>query len=378
MTSSPSPAQTPSAATSVAGNVLSVGNSIGRYFNLTSAIPSVLLVLWTYALLASNAASSRPDLSRLPAAFAFSGEKLAGLVLATIFVGLFLHPLLFGTTRLLEGYWGSSALAASASAVWVNRHRARKRGLNDRVFRYDTRLLSITAAALTEPPDKDELGPTAWRQAMLDEIALLLQTEQGDTLISDVIGKQEALRQREEYPRDDRIMPTPLGNALRSFEDSTGRQYGLDAIVTAPHFILVGNPQHVEYVEDGRQAMDISIRLFLISALGTIEAVALLLTDGPWLLVALAPYALAYLAYRGAVSAARGYGTALATMIDLNRFALYDAMQLRRPKDLAAELRQNELLMGLLKSKNVNVGYRTEVNSAPPSNSLRARGSGRR
>jgi hypothetical protein len=65
-------------------------------------------------------------------------------------------------------------------------------------------------------------------------------------------------------------------------------------------------------------------------------------------------------------------------MIDLNRFVLDDAMQLRRPKDLAAELHQNELLVVLLKSKKVNVRYRTEADAAAPLNSPRAKGSGRR
>ena len=34
--------------------VLSVGQSIGRYFSVVSMIPSLLLVLWSYALIAER------------------------------------------------------------------------------------------------------------------------------------------------------------------------------------------------------------------------------------------------------------------------------------------------------------------------------------
>ena len=378
MTTSPPTTPATSAVTSVASAALSIGSLIGRYFNLTSAIPALLLVAWSYALLASGAATGRPELSLLADAFSFSPEKLTGLVLATIFVGLFIHPLQFGTTRLLEGYWGRTTLALGTSAVRINQYRQRKRRLIDRALLHEQRLFTLTAEAIPDTPDPNEVGLAAWRKAMLDDATLLLQTKEGDKLIFDMMGKQEALRKSSEYPDDDRIMPTLLGNALRTFEDSAGRQYGLDTILTAPHFVLVSDPRHVEYVEDGRQAMDVSIRLCLISLLATTEAIALLLTDGPWLLVALVPYLLAYLAYRGAVSAAREYGVALSTMIDLNRFALYEAMQLWRPTDLRSEVQQNRKMKDLLESKPVTINYRPDAPSAALPNPLRSKGSGRR
>ncbi|WP_143168770.1 hypothetical protein [Amycolatopsis australiensis] len=113
-------------------------------------------------------------------------------------------------------------------------------------------------------------------------------------------------------------------------------------MLTAPHFALVAADKHVQYLRDTRQRMDTSVRLCVVSLLGALEAVACLVTDGWWLLVALAPYALSYLAYRGAVAAADEYTTAVKTVIDLNRFALYESLNVARPRDTADERRTNE------------------------------------
>jgi len=239
-------------------------------------------------------------------------------------------------------------------------------------------LLELTAlqAKLTR---KDEGDSKPSQASLLAEAKQLLGSCLGDALIRDALGHQEALRKRsEEYPSDDRILPTRLGNALRNFEDSAGAQYHLNAITAAPHLFLVGNSVHVQYVEDQAQTMDTSIRLCAISTLASVGAVAILITDGPWLFVALLPYILAYVAYRGAVSAARNYGIAIAALIDMNRFALYDAMHMRRPRDLAAEREQNELLMKLLKSEDVHMTYRPDTDNPSRLSSLRTKGSGRR
>jgi hypothetical protein len=54
---------------------------------------------------------------------------------------------------------------------------------------------------------------------------------------------------------------------------------------------------------------------------------------------------LAYLSYRGAVVVAGSYGTAVAVVIELNRFRLYERLRLPMPADTDEERRQNALLM---------------------------------
>jgi hypothetical protein len=78
-------------------------------------------------------------------------------------------------------------------------------------------------------------------------------------------------------------------------------------------------------------------------------AFVFLVADGPWVLVAGIPYALAYVSYRGAVAAAHEYGTALSTLIDLDRFRLYAELHIPLPTDTSAERRANTTLDGLLR-----------------------------
>src|SRR5580693_5241338 len=108
--------------------VLSVGQSIGRYFALVSMIPSLFLVLWTYALIASGSMSGTPTLHSVEVALShWSVGKVAGVVLASLAIALVLHPLQFITTQLLEGYWGTSALARQAMKLRIIHHRKQQR-----------------------------------------------------------------------------------------------------------------------------------------------------------------------------------------------------------------------------------------------------------
>jgi hypothetical protein len=74
--------------------------------------------------------------------------------------------------------------------------------------------------------------------------------------------------------------------------------------------------------------------------------------DGAWVLIALIPYVLAYFSYRGSVIAAGHYGSALETLINLNRFALYEQLHVQLPASTEKEREANEKLMGLLAYKN--------------------------
>jgi hypothetical protein len=87
------------------------------------------------------------------------------------------------------------------------------------------------------------------------------------------------------------------------------------------------------------------------SLLAAIVAVAFLWHHGPWLVIALVPYAVSYLSYRGAVIVAHEYGAAISTLIDLDRFAFYDYLRMRRPGSTAAERSMNDLLGRLLDHK---------------------------
>lgn len=331
------------AAPSLADAVLTAGSKIGRYFSVVTMVPTLFLVLWVYLLIKSDAWHGKPNFEALGARLTeWSISQVAWLLLATLVLALFLHPLQFATVQLLEGYWGSSAVALGAAQLRVARHRRRAQRLADRLDGLDT---VIEEGFENYPTYSDDLDEEIYRQR-LDRY---LDSANANHLVPHVVARDAMQARCERYPEGRRIMPTRLGNTLRRYEDAVGAQYGLDAITTAPHFSLIIPESHLTYVRDARQLLDTTVRLCFVSLLAMLITIVVLITDGLWLLVALVPYALAYLAYRAAIAAADEYGTAVATIIDLDRFLLYECLGLHRPQDTDEERLCNAQLMSLLR-----------------------------
>jgi hypothetical protein len=344
-----------------ASAVLSVGQSIGRYFALVSMMPSLFLVLWTYILIASGSLSGTPTLHNVEVALShWSVGKVAGVVLASLAIALVVHPLEFITTQLLEGYWGTSALARRAMKVRIVYHRRRQRRLMQRVGisrrKQNAMSMGILREEFAKHPERKK-DP----QMRTKRIKAIMSAETGDSIMGYVAAEQEALDEVNSYPDDlTRILPTRLGNALRNFEDSTGRQYGLRILPIAPHLHLVASPRHLDYLEDAREDMDSAIRICTVGLVATALSVGFLMTKGLWLLWAVLPYSVSYLSYKGAVSAAQGYGAVVASVLDLDRFLLYKELGLNSPKDTDEERESNAKLMQLLGREEASLSYRQE------------------
>jgi hypothetical protein len=351
-------------APSFAESTLNLGSRIGRYFGLVSMVPALFLVLWTAVLAASGAWQGRPDPTLIgPRVGSWSFAGAAWLLLASLATAFFLHPLQFAMTQMLEGYWGYSRIARILIRSRIRHHRRR------------LRRATLIAEDLREQLSEQLAGISSTQPGSREnreQGAAIPDSPAGDRLSGLQAAIDAADHAAGRYPDDFfRVMPTRLGNALRAEEDRAGRQYAIDAILTAPHFALVAADKHVQYLRDTRQQMDTSVRLCVVSLLGALEAIACLITDGWWLLVALVPYALAYLAYRAAVAAADEYTTAVKTVIDLNRFTLYETLNVKRPSDTEEERKLNANLMLLLQGETVKLHYRkpppTPV-ATPPGN----------
>lgn len=330
------------ASSAISDAALSVGNKVGRYFGLTSMLPALLLILWVYALANSGPIAGPIDADRLGSAFSdWSAAKVGWLVLATLVTALLLHPLQFATTQLLEGYWGPGRIGLWAATLRSRRHRRRLTVLSEREEAYDDALNEFTERQLQIRESDSEMN--------IETREVELSSSAGEAVFGHVIAHAAVVRAKGVYPVDEhRVMPTRLGNALRRPEDLAGHQYGLQAILIAPHLGLASSPTHIGYIDDSRQAMDLSIRLCSLALLATVLTVVRLLTEGWWLLIATLPYLFAYVSYLGAVEAAREYGSAVATVLDLNRFTLYKALNLRLPRDTTDERRINANLSRLL------------------------------
>ena len=157
-------------------------------------------------------------------------------------------------------------------------------------------------------------------------------------------------RLRSRYPMPHLIRATALGNALAAFENTAGAAYGFDAVVVWPRLHAVLGDQVRAIVDDLRDSMDAAARLTATGVVTAIAATGLLAWHSGWrTLLALAPLAIAGLAYLGAVQAAISYGEAVRVAFDLHRFDLMNALHLPVPDDNAAERSGNLALSDFLR-----------------------------
>jgi hypothetical protein len=144
------------------------------------------------------------------------------------------------------------------------------------------------------------------------------------------------------------LLPTELGNTLRIGEMRAGERYGLQLDEAMSRLSPVLSSSSLADLRDRRNQLDAAVRLCIAAGLATAGGVCLLLWHGSWLFLALATYLLCWACYRSAVAAARGFSTGLAAAVDLHHMQLYDALQLKRPENLAIELEFNKKTLGRL------------------------------
>jgi hypothetical protein len=277
-----------------------------------SALPSIVLVCYTYLLVAGDAWSGHPNWQRAVDSFVHLGIggtlALLGLSIA---VALALHPLQFALVQLLEGYWGVSPLAERARGARMRHHWERVLQLRLRQSR------SRVALRKRGPTDEDDDLRTRMRLvSQIAEAGRILQTQPAEP---------------------DQVMPTRLGIVLRYYESAAGEPYGLRAIQVMPYLARVARPEDMAYVNDQRSQLDLAVRMSVTALFTSLLTTIVLWRGGLWLLVALLPFSVGYLAYRGAVVAAGQYGRAVAVVIALNRFALYERLHLPLPDSANAE-----------------------------------------
>lgn len=95
-----------------------------------------------------------------------------------------------------------------------------------------------------------------------------------------------------------------------------------------------------------------------LALVATVLTIAALWLHELLMLTSLVPYVIAFASYRGAVVVAHEYGTALATLVDLSRFALYERMHLPHPDDLEDERQHNQRLTSVLPMDNAFINSR--------------------
>jgi hypothetical protein len=348
---------------------VSAGSTIGRYFSIAVLIPATVLVTYLAALLGAGALLGPFRPSSLPAALSSWGlSGLGWLTAISIVTGLCLHPLTFTFTQLLEGYWGAGRLGLLLTEHHVRRHRQQVFRLHAMVRAAHEELSG--PVSIPESASAEEKGALHKRAA--SRARARLSRPGGDHLLRPYLQEDAGLIALGAYPAEIvRLLPTRLGNALRRMEDLAGTQYGLDAITVTPYLAMVADPRHYGRVSAARETLDLMVNLCVAGAIGCLATLILLADNGLWAGVALAPFALSWAAYQGAVGAAQEFGATVSAMIDLSRFHLYDALRLEQPRSTVAEAKRGPLITALLSGKAVTLDLtppngETEQGDSPP------------
>jgi hypothetical protein len=150
--------------------------------------------------------------------------------------------------------------------------------------------------------------------------------------------RSEALKKlNSEYPasRAD-LLPTRLGNIIRSFERHPRQRYNLNGIYTYPRISPLLSEAERENITDART----DLAFFLNIALLAVATGAYVLADSVWhgwwdSLAVVPALLLPPVIYQAACSAALGaahrWGAAVRAAFDLHRLELYEKIGLRRP-----------------------------------------------
>jgi hypothetical protein len=140
--------------------------------------------------------------------------------------------------------------------------------------------------------------------------------------------------------RPDLVLPTRLGNAIRSFEYYSERQYKMDAIVLWPRLIAKIDKEYAASVNDAKVTFDFMLNSSFLSILMALILLGLgvryplpLVNDYGWVgwLIAVVGFAvLAYVFYLAAIDAAVAWGEMVKGAFDLYRNSLMEQLGYKR------------------------------------------------
>lgn len=131
-----------------------------------------------------------------------------------------------------------------------------------------------------------------------------------------------------EYPGPELVLPTRLGNVIRSFEEYPRAVYGISTVSVWPRLVGVLNKETLTLLDDTKASFDFMINAsFLSGALSASILVAGLVLpariDGPgWIVQIVLAGVASWLFYRGSVNAAAAWGGQVKSAFDLFRWDL--------------------------------------------------------
>lgn len=134
------------------------------------------------------------------------------------------------------------------------------------------------------------------------------------------------------FPTQDMVLPTRLGNVIRSFEEYPRRQYGISAIPLWPRLVAKIEKEYAAVTDETKMSFDFFLNSsFLASVLATLAALAGVKAgidaghakaSAAWILPSLGFVLVAYGCYVASINAAAAWGVQVKGAFDLYRLPL--------------------------------------------------------
>lgn len=351
--------QTKSASKSAGGSASSAGESLSQLIakildqmSTTAWLPSAVLVSLT--LLVATIWQNDGDVSAaLTEVTQMEFTQLLLLVGAVIVTTTVTQAFEFGAIQTLEGYWGTGWLGRRLANRGVRRFTSKKQNLESRLREAREQLVGQMRTRLKNLNDVTEKDRLIIENDILElpeegseqELRSAREVDWRARADSSVVRLAEELENALQFypPKDYRILPTRVGNTMRSYEDrivANGHAEGLGGAEGGRTDADDGRLQgYVERLVDRlpeelrrdhdlhRQRLDLYASLVFVFAAAGLLAFPVLAVQPSraGLVVPAACWVLAWLSYRALNAAARGYGGMLETIQIWERRAVLPA-----------------------------------------------------
>ena len=352
----------------------SILSSISGYFSKSLILGTLLpVVIFTVLALLLFVPHLPPEMIISSPLEGWDREwRIIGLTFVVIVISGLLYNLNIPILRLYEGYpWRTSLIGSFFARRQLSRFESAQRRLDamraalramETALKNnpaDTTFISEVMdnwRGLVRRPRPDNVTKTKWFQAwqespnkgQSDEITaqwLLIDQE----LRSEFSSKRFQLKHG--YPdRRAFIMPTRLGNVIRSFEYYSYREYGIDSEVFWPRLAAVIPQEYAASVDDTKTTFDFMMNCSLLSLLLSFcILVAALFYPAPFVSTGIAIWwfskivllvVLSYAFYRLSINRAHSWGLLVKSAFDLYRWDLLKKLGYeQRPKERKGERR---------------------------------------
>lgn len=305
--------------------------SFGRLF-LVSLLPNSIPIIFLWMLLQAGSFAGQSDWRLLSLAdLKVDALGLLLFLLLIVVVAAILQPFQTRAVRLLEGYWEGWRITARIAPLFVEMQRRRLEDSLDRAE--DLRELIRTPvdlrASLADIARQRKMQARA--AAELARLSVRIQRYPGDQQVMPENGVRE---KKEQIP----LLPTALGNALRTAETSAGERYGLDTIDSWPRMYPYFSARFAAGYSSIRGAIDAAAGLTISFLVVTVLGLAALFDEPKAYWIPACSLVLCILSYIGAVAAAADHITFTRVAYDLHRFDMLAAMHYALPKNPSDEV----------------------------------------